>query len=969
MEHARDQARNQAQDHGPDRPVGGAALEPQAERVMQILGELAAELHPGLRRRLLTLDSSLGRDFGLDSLSRVEMLARLERAFQVRLDEDQALIAETPRDLLDALSKAGARPLGVQGAGVRPGGVRPGGGRPAGMPPPAAPLPSPAATGVPEQARTLIEALEWHVDQHADRIHLRLWSEGGLEDLTYGSLYEEAKTLAGRLRARGVAPGETVALMLPTQRAFFTTFYGTLLAGGIPVPLYPPTRREEIADHMRRQAAILNNAQAKLLITVEAAKRLDPLLRPLVPTLKAIATPEDLTHGVMEPPLLGSLPEATAMLQYTSGSTGQPKGVILTHRNLLANLRALGEAARIVPTDVFVSWLPLYHDMGLIGAWFGSLYFGIPGVMMSPLAFLARPERWLRTLHEQRGTLTAAPNFAYELCTRQIRDADLEGLDLSSLRLAVSGAEPVNPETLARFTARFAPYGLRPTALTPAYGLAESAVGVTLTPPGRGPRLDALQREPLLREGRAVPASADDATAIALVSCGKPLPGHQVRIVDDAGQPLPERQVGHVEFSGPSSTPGYFRNPEATRKLHHDGWLDTGDMGYLAESELYLSGRAKDMIIRGGQHLFPDPLEEAVSELNGIIPNGVAVFGSPDPARGTERLVVFAETSETRPEAMQALRQQIQDLSVRILDNAPDEILFGPPHSAPKTASGKIRRSTCRELYQRGELGIEKAFWRQIAGLTLEGAQPRLRRARAWLSQSLYAGYLWGLFGVVMLGGGGWMVISRSPTRNRRWVRRIARLLLRAAGISLRIEGQEHLQECRPCVIVANHASYLDALTLAAVLPETVTYTPKRDFTRYRSIRFFLERLGVRFVERQDVRAGIQDVEAVEAAVRQGESIAVFAEGGISRSAGLRPFHMGAFQVAAHVGAPILPVGIRGTREMMPADCWKPRRGSITLSIGEPLMPEGSDWGSALKLRDAAYRRVLSLSGEPPVES
>lgn len=949
-------------ERSPDRNSEGAAsraparAEPErdrrAEAVMETLAELAAELHPGMRRRMLTLDSSLSRDFGLDSLGRVEMLARLERRFQVRLDEDRVIVAETPRALGEALAQAGATAPRSEPAKA------------------AAPLPAADTSGKPEEARTLLEILDWHVDRHADRVHLRLFSEGGLEDLTYGSLYAEAAQLAGRLRARGVAPGETVALMLPTQREFFTLFFGILMAGGIPVPLYPPYRREEIGDHLRRQAKILENAQTKLLVTVEAARRLDPLLRPLAPSLEAIATPEDLAQGPHEPPLLTARPDSTAMLQYTSGSTGQPKGVILTHANLLANLRALGEAAAIVPDDVFVSWLPLYHDMGLIGAWFGSLYFGIPGVMMSPLAFLARPERWLRLISEQNATLTAAPNFAYELCARQIRDEDLSGISLASLRLAVSGAEPVNPETLARFSERFAPYGLRAEALTPAYGLAESTVGVTMTPPGRGPKIDPLAREPLLRQGRAEPTSPEDASALAFVSCGIPLPRHEVRIVDEAGSPLGDRQIGRVWFRGPSSTPGYFRNPEASRALRQtEDWLDSGDMGYLADGELYLTGRAKDMIIRGGQHLFPEPLEEAVSNLDGIVANGVAVFASPDPARGTEKLVVFAETPETRPEALESLRKRIQDLSLKVLGTAPDEIRFGPPQSAPKTASGKIRRSTSRELYQRGMLGKEPPFWRQMAGLSLQGVWPRLRGAGASLARNLYAAYLWGLFGAAVGLGGLILAVSRSPLRNRALARRIARFMLRISGVTLRLEGAEHLEACRPCVIVANHASYLDSWALVAALPASVTYTPKREFAQRRGLRFLMERLGLRFVEREDVRTGIRDIEAVEEAVREGESVAVFAEGGISRASGLRPFHLGAFQVAAHTGAPILPVGIRGTRAMMPADCWKPRHGTITLAFGEPIPAVGNDWDAALRLREAAYQRVLALSQEPPVES
>lgn len=936
-------------DRRPEKGIAPAsAPSGDAELLMETLAQLATELHPGLRRQLLTLDSSLSRDFGLDSLGRVEMLSRLERQFRIRLDEDRAILAETPRELLNLLTQAGARAMPLQ--------------------PVAAPLPAAVGGGVPTDAKTLIDALEWHVARHGDRVHLRLWSEAGLEDLTYQSLYQEAQALAGRLRARGVSPRETVALMLPTQREFFTLFFGILFAGAVPVPLYPPTRREALAEHLRSQAAILSNAQAKLLIAVEEAKRLAPLLRPLAPSLEAIATPEDFTHGASEPPLLSAAPRDTALLQYTSGSTGQPKGVILPHAQLLANLRALGEAARISEADVFVSWLPLYHDMGLIGAWFGSLYFGIPGVLMNPLAFLARPERWLWALHAQKGTLTAAPNFAYELCVRQIPDDALEGLDLSALRLAVSGAEPVNPETLSRFISRFEAYGLKPTAVAPAYGLAECVVGLSLTPPGRGPRIETLRREPFLNDGRAVLAEAGEKTALAFVSCGKPLPEHRVRAVDAQGSPLPERQVGHLEFSGPSSTPGYYRNPEATRKLRRDGWLDTGDMGYLADGEVFVTGRAKDMIIRGGQHLFPEPLEEAVSELPSIVPNGVAVFGAPDPRSGTERLLVFAETAESRPEALEALRRSIQALGLQILNTAPDAILFGAPQSAPKTASGKIRRSACRELYLQGKLGKPQAFWRQILDLGLHGLGSRFRSGGTWLGETLYAGALWGLFGGVALVGGSMLMFTRSPIRNRRQIRRMAQLMLRLAGIPLRVEGEEHLAACRPCVIVANHASYFDVLALAATLPATVTYTPKRDFTRYRSIRFFLERLGVRFVAREDVRRGIRDVAQVEAAVREGESVVVFAEGGISRSHGLHPFHMGAFQVASHVGVPVLPVGIRGTRAMMPADAWMPRRGSITLAVGEALLPEGSDWEAALKLRDASYRRVSELSGEPPVE-
>src|SRR5690606_38768279 len=233
-------------------------------------------------------------------------------------------------------------------------------------------------------------------------------------------------------------------------------------------------------------------------------------------------------------PLPAAAPNALALIQYTSGSTGDPKGVELSHANLLANIRAWGGTVGLSSTDVCVSWLPLYHDMGLIVAWLGSLYHACPLVLMSPLDFLARPERWLWAIHHHRGTVAAAPNFAYELCVKRLADVPLDGLDLSTWRLAANGAEPIDPDTPARFAAAFARYGLRPETLTPAYGLAEATVGLAVPPPGRGTRTDRVERERFQRDRIATPADADDARALRFVSCGPPLPGHELRVVDAA---------------------------------------------------------------------------------------------------------------------------------------------------------------------------------------------------------------------------------------------------------------------------------------------------------------------------------------------------------------------------------------------------------------------------------------------------
>ena len=518
-----------------------------AEALLQQVRQLALELHPQRGRSLhVTLDSALDRELGFDSLSRVELLMRLERIFGVSLPEQLLVGAETPRDLWRAVEAGKVAGHPVPAAQAR-----------------AAPLDELAE--VPHMAETLPEMLDWHVLSHPQRPHVYLYGESDEpETITYEALADGAQAVAAGLQARDLLPGQSVAIMLPTSRDYLFSFFGILLAGGIPVPIYPPLRPSQLEDHLRRHAGILSNAKGVLLITVAEAQRVGRLLQGQVDSLREVVTPEQLvatTETFSSRPIRA---QDIAFLQYTSGSTGQPKGVILTHANLLANVRAMGEAVQADSTDVFVSWLPLYHDMGLIGAWLGSLYHGMPLVLMSPLAFLTRPARWLWTIHKHRGTLTAAPNFAYELCLSKVEESDIEGLDLGSLRLAFNGAEPVSPNTVRRFGERFASYGFRTQAMTPVYGLAETAVGLAFPPLNRGPRIDRIERDTFITRGKAVPVSDAAQGALEFVACGQPLPGYQIRIVDAAGRELPEREEGRLEFQGPSATSGYLHNPEAT---------------------------------------------------------------------------------------------------------------------------------------------------------------------------------------------------------------------------------------------------------------------------------------------------------------------------------------------------------------------------------------------------------------------
>jgi 1-acyl-sn-glycerol-3-phosphate acyltransferase len=933
-------------------PTAVLASPADPEPTLLALAEAVAhELHPERTFRA-TLDSALDRDLALDSLGRVELWVRCERTFGVSLPEQTLAACDSLRDLLRA----------VRAAAPLAGSVT----APVALPPAAEAI----ADEAPALASTLVEVLDWHALRHPERIHIVVQeSDESEQEISYAQLRGQVAALAAGLLARELQPGETVAIMLPTSPDYFYTFLGVLLAGGIPVPIYPPARASQLIAHLERQVAILDNAQARVLVTPAEAAPLANRLRALVPSLRHVVSPADLSADHSTNPAPGA-PSSTlprpgdiALIQYTSGSTGAPKGVVLTHANLLANIRAMGRAAHANSADVFVSWLPLYHDMGLICAWMCSLYFAFRFVVMSPLSFVAHPARWLRTIHRHRATLSGGPNFAYELCLRHIEDSEIDGVDLASWRIAFNGAEPVSADTLQRFQQRFAAQGLRPEALTPVYGLAECCVGLALTP-GLPARIDLIRRAEFVAGGRAVSAADDAPDALRVVGCGHALPGHSIRIVDAAGRELPERREGLLEFRGPSATSGYYRNAEATQRLFDGDWLDSGDLAYLVDGEVFPTGRVKDLIIRAGRNLYPQEIEEAVGRIAGIRPGAVAVFGVPDPAGGTERLVVVAESRTGGAPTLARLRDAVQDTVVALLGEPPDDIAVSPERVVQKTSSGKVRRAATRELYLKG--GRPAPLWQQKARWLARESAARLRLAARRAGERLWSVHARTIFWVIAPPA--WAVASTLPRAQWSWgfSRRAANLLRLLTGTPLLVEGREHLAAADRCVLVANHASYLDGVVLVAALPwRNYRFIAKRELREDFVARRFLEHLGAAFVERFEPGLGAEDAARQVAAARAGGSPIFFPEGTFKRAPGLLPFRMGAFVTAAQTGLPVIPVTLRGTRLMLPDGVVWPRRSVLRVFIGAPILPQGSDWAAALKLRDAARREILARCGEP----
>jgi len=967
------------------------------ERVLEVVRNLLEELGSRGALPMLSAASQLDRDLGLGSLERVELLARLETAFGVRLADQVVAEANTPEDLAKALLTApGAETHENEAASALRATIT------------TQRLHADAKDGGVFSAETLLDVLRYRAAHDAERAHLLITEEiEGREKsviLTFGELYAAAQRCAAELARRGVPAGGRVALMLPTSRAFFVSYAGILLAGAIPVPIYPPFRADRIEEYAARQSAILKNAGVCLLLTFRQAEAVARFLKPRVHSLAEVADAEKLIDAADKTPPLspGALPlhltgsrarkgSDIALLQYTSGSTGDPKGVVLSHANLLANIRAIGEAIELSPNDVGVSWLPLYHDMGLIGAWLTLLHFGIPLAVMSPLAFLTRPERWLKAFQKFGGTISAAPNFAYELCVRKIADKDIQGLDLSAWRAALNGAEPVNPDTLDRFAARFGPYGFRREAQLPVYGLAEASLAVTAPPLNRGPLIDRIEREVFTAEGRAIPAGPDDATAIAFVSSGKPIQLHEVRIVDSSGKEVGDRTEGFLWFRGPSATSGYYQNAEATEKLlplgpaSDDGeyaWVNSGDRAYRADGEIYVTGRVKDIIIKGGRNLYPHEIEELAARAEGIRKGCIVAFGLKDEATGTEKLIVVAESREREAARRAAIAATVTELVSQGLGLPPDRVELIPPGSIPKTSSGKLRREETKQLYLAGKLSAGKApAWMQIARLATSSAA-RTGGAEIWSVvrrglEILYGFYFCVVFLLWIVPT--WIIVHFISDYRKagRFTSAALKVLFALIGCRVRVVGKRYMDVPGAKVYAANHTSYFDVLPLMMGLGVPYHFVSKMEVAGLPFIGAFMRQMKHTQFDRSDPQSRLRQSAEIEKLLREGESIFIFPEGTFGSEDGVRPFQLGAFRAAVDAGVPIIPVSLAGTRRFLRDGTYLPRPSSVTITVSPPIYPEAAKdaakaeenaaWHALIWLRDATREAVARHSGEPLV--
>ncbi len=526
-------------------------------------------------------------------------------------------------------------------------------------------------------------------------------------DWSFAEVYQETKRIGASLQALGLEKGDRIALVLPSPEDFVLSFLSIISTGVMPVPLYPPLALGRLDNYIERAVGILRVSRARVLLTT---RELIPVLESLlsrVPTLKRIIEVETLQQTNSDIALVETItqPSEPCFLQFTSGSTSAPRGVVVTHRNLIANARAIIETLEINPdTDCAVSWLPLYHDMGLIGFVITTLVAQIPVVFIPTIAFVKHPGVWMETANKYRATITFGPNFAFELAAKRALKNVRTGHDLSCLRVLGCGSEPINPKTMEKFLEAFSPSGLKPNAILPCYGMAEATLAMAFDHLHRPMKKLVIDRHAYESKNIAVPIKRDQAkdpkNRFELVSCGRAVKNHEIGILDESGQSLPEGRVGEIVFRGPSVTPGYFENPEASGQLLKGDWLHTGDLGFILKGDLYISGRQKDLVIINGKNYPPQAIEWVVEEIAGIRKGSVVAFSVDGDS--TEKLIIVAETiMAENAELAQAISEQVRSAFGLTVNKV---VLVGRG-LVPKTSSGKLQRRRAKALFEDGLFG------------------------------------------------------------------------------------------------------------------------------------------------------------------------------------------------------------------------------------------------------------------------
>lgn len=554
--------------------------------------------------------------------------------------------------------------------------------------------------------KALTQIIQQRAQEDPQRITIVFLNDDGSEDtISAGEFHTQTVNYALALEAVGIEQDDLVILVLDHSTELLFAFWGAMYLGAISSIFPFLTEKLDPQIYKQRVRELVAHSKARAVITFPEFKaELTALLADVECTVLGT---EDVRRSSAserhERDWTGYSMDKIAFLQHSSGTTGLQKGVALSHRSVLNQIKAYSSAIDLQPNDVIVSWLPLYHDMGLIAGFVLPLIAGIPLILMSPFKWVRDPKMLFQAIHRHRGTLCWLPNFAYNHTARVIRHRDIDGLSLSSMRAFINCSEPVYKHSHKVFLDKFAVYGVRETALSTCYAMAENTFAVTQHRIGRPARIDWVNIRSLQEDRVALPVDPEIIGATPMVSCGHPIFGTEIIIVDDRGESQPERRVGEIVLRSNCMLSGYFRRPDLSAESIRDGWYHTGDMGYVAEGELYITGRKKDLIIVGGKNIYPQDIEAIANEISGIVPGRSVAFGLFDPSLGSENIVMVCELDNGKlpPQEIKALEMELRRRVLQQSDVAISDIRFVEKRWLIKTSSGKISRSSNRERYIR----------------------------------------------------------------------------------------------------------------------------------------------------------------------------------------------------------------------------------------------------------------------------
>jgi acyl-CoA synthetase (AMP-forming)/AMP-acid ligase II len=557
----------------------------------------------------------------------------------------------------------------------------------------------------------LMRAASWEPPKHVTYVR-----GSGVEScITHSDLLADVSACAGWLAEQEVRRGEPVIVAPSSNESFVRSFWSCLFAGAVPVPLVAPsswTRASPILDRFSNASRLMGHPRVIL-----DSPAIDDPDTPAHVRDRTLALPRQVPRSLTAPVPDGT-PDETALIQFSSGSTGEPKGVVLTHRNVMTNLAAIRAGVMATPDDTAVNWMPLHHDFGLIGLLLGSISCPNNLILIETAAFIRRPLLWLDVLHTHRATITASPNFGQSLVLSRLRDTS--AWDLSAVRVIFNGAEPISARVMGEFCAALAPAGLRDTAMFPVYGLAEATLAVTFSDLGTPPRVSSCDRLALRPGGRAREADVSDARALRVVSVGRPVKHCAVQIVDDDDRVVEEGTVGHVQVRGRNVMTGYFQDAEATAGAFHDGWLRTGDLGFIRDAHLFITGRAKDMLFVNGEKLYAHDIEEATMQAPAAAGRRVAVCAWRNGNAEADRLLVFVASSH--PDKDVAIFRAVEERLASVFGLRPHAMIPLISSHFPRTTSGKLQRHRLCERFDRGEFDEAVGHLaRALAGARIEG--------------------------------------------------------------------------------------------------------------------------------------------------------------------------------------------------------------------------------------------------------